>query len=782
MIHQRNQQQKRYRFHHSPRTHIMRKWVRSFDLLQRLLFLSLVVVVRIRIDNVTSVDVDFVDVTGEGDIISSGISSNDHNDGSDNKETDDPWDLISKFIQSNILFGSNINSKGSNNNNNEYDDATASSGVLDHIATSSSRTLPNENIWNSFRSSPNNDIDVDQEDSALLDTADTPDAPRQEANQQQQQQQINDIIKEGWNQFVQNLGSVPNPFTTNTGRQDDNNNEKDDTFSSQHRQNFHPNTGNHNRYDALTDLIESVSSAGHLQYNKNTKHLSIPDMIDVFWTTIQSVKQQLEGTFKSVLDLILPIVNPLKVYYFMLEQEIVHNPVYKRREHAYYTDVSVHTAIQISEGLYVSQLAYASDCTTIQKHLKLFQNNSWILINCTTTPQPLQPAHFLAIRQSTFESNVTWNYPMDSSRTTSNDASSTTSSSWTTMLWENIRDALNLTNMDNTRNNKNMELEAMLVICGTKDVADMMSDALLEPTPYGNSTHQGLAHSGIYQSALYIHDTYRDFLENLIQKTNRTKLKLWLIGHSLGGGTAALACLEFNKPYHHCTNHTANTGTNVTSSISTNLTKLVGDMNGKYVEQNTLQSIDAYALGFGTPAVLSREYAEAARSKVTTIINDADCVPRMSGATLVNFLLNVTASNHWISEAQIDVLHLKSILKEKSPFPEVWIDMVMTTIYDWIATSDLVNDTMKAKLAEKIVTPVLFPPGECIHIYRDGTSWQGVYYPCHNFNALEGVRYMVDDHLIPTGYYRGLLGYIRGIKNDMNWQFQPDLTEIPVSS
>jgi hypothetical protein len=41
---------------------------------------------------------------------------------------------------------------------------------------------------------------------------------------------------------------------------------------------------------------------------------------------------------------------------------------------------------------------------------------------------------------------------------------------------------------------------------------------------------------------------------------------------------------------------------------------------------------------------------------------------------------------------------------------------------------------------------------------------------------------MVDDHLIPTGYYRGLLGYIRSIKNDMNWQVVPDLTTIPVQS
>ena len=625
------------------------------------------------VDPVTSRDVVVLDVNGDGIL----AASDDQDD--DWKETDDdPWNVITKFIQTNLLtFDQNNNEKA-------------------------------------IKPPP----------------------------------QFPDVIQEGWNQLLQNLGSVSNPFTTTTTSNRNDDGGKDDASSSHHQ-------NHHHRYDALTELIESVSSTTNRPYHYR-KQLSIPDMIDLFWDTVQSVQKQLEGTFKSVLDMILPIVNPFKLFYYMLEQEMIHNAVLKRREHAFFPEVSVDTAIQLSEGLFVAKLAYVDDCTKIQEYLTSFHNNSWILINCTTQAQPFQPAHFLAIRNDQSTDGTKRNFPMHYMGRRSSDT--TTASSWTTMLWENIRDTLNLT-LD-----RPMELEAMLVICGTKDFADMMSDALLEPTPYGNATHAGLAHSGIFKSAQYIHSTYRDFLENLLQKSKRSKLKLWLIGHSLGGGTAALACLEFNKPYHQYANNT-------TSSSNSTSTGAIG-----------AASIDAYSLGFGTPAVLSLEYSEDARSKVTTIINDADCVPRMSGATLVNFLLNVSASNHWISEAQIDVQILNRMLKEKSPFPATLVDSVMSTIMNWIATSDVVNETMKAALAEKVATPVLFPPGECIHFYRDTTSWQGVYYPCRNFNALEGVRYMVDDHLIPTGYYRGLLGYIRGLKNDLNWQFQPDSAEIPDSS
>jgi hypothetical protein len=99
-----------------------------------------------------------------------------------------------------------------------------------------------------------------------------------------------------------------------------------------------------------------------------------------------------------------------------------------------------------------------------------------------------------------------------------------------------------------------------------------------------------------------------------------------------GAGSAALACLEFNRPVSNSTRKATNATFSVNGAIS--------HLNGT---NESVPLIDAYALGFGTPAILSQEISEQSRSKVTTVINDADCVPRMSGATMVNMWLEVVS-------------------------------------------------------------------------------------------------------------------------------------------
>ena len=70
-------------------------------------------------------------------------------------------------------------------------------------------------------------------------------------------------------------------------------------------------------------------------------------------------------------------------------------------------------------------------------------------------------------------------------------------------------------------------------------------------------------------------------------------MKLTVLGHSLGAGAAAIACIEFND-------------------------------NDK---------IDATCIGFGCPALLDVKQSEKWQDKIMTVISDADCVCRMSGAT-----------------------------------------------------------------------------------------------------------------------------------------------------
>jgi Lipase (class 3) len=461
------------------------------------------------------------------------------------------------------------------------------------------------------------------------------------------------------------------------------------------------------RDEFLTTLVGSATPMHQQQ------RIPFQQMVDLFWNTTKQVREQLELTFNGTVN--VAKLNPLQAYYYMLQQEAAKNSVYKRRQHAWMTALPEAVTVPMTDGLFLSQLAYANTCDDITTNLKKFHNNSWALLNCSVTGVPSRPAHFMAIRRV---SDPLKDQPEN--------------------LWERIMKGVN--------EEKNNLLEAVLVVRGTKQVADMMSDAMLEPADYRG----GKAHDGILQSAIWLHETYKDFLENLLQVTGHSTLKLWLVGHSLGAGTAALACMEFNRQ---------------------------GGANGT--------TIDASALGFGTPAVVSLELSEAARSTITTVIDDDDCVPRMSGATLVNAWLNASASDSWIDESQADIRQLMAVMKEKLPFPDL-TDKVMSGLLEWVAavgekTKAEQQDDSATKRKPTPVPQVLFPPGECVHLYRDGTGWQGVYMPCSYFDEIEAVLHMVSDHLIPSGYYRGLLGYIRGLKNDMNWRFEPDLIDLPVS-
>lgn len=56
--------------------------------------------------------------------------------------------------------------------------------------------------------------------------------------------------------------------------------------------------------------------------------------------------------------------------------------------------------------------------------------------------------------------------------------------------------------------------------------------------------------------------------------------------------------------------------------------------------------VSAQVIGFGCPAILSRPLSLATKRYVTTVIADADFIPRMSSATLVNLLLDVRSFDY----------------------------------------------------------------------------------------------------------------------------------------
>jgi hypothetical protein len=88
-------------------------------------------------------------------------------------------------------------------------------------------------------------------------------------------------------------------------------------------------------------------------------------------------------------------------------------------------------------------------------------------------------------------------------------------------------------------------IEIVLSIRGTKTVEDMLSDALLECTDYRG----GKAHDGVCASGISIVKKHTDLILRILEMSGREKVRLTLLGHSLGAGAASIACIEFNESH-----------------------------------------------------------------------------------------------------------------------------------------------------------------------------------------------------------------------------------------
>lgn len=83
---------------------------------------------------------------------------------------------------------------------------------------------------------------------------------------------------------------------------------------------------------------------------------------------------------------------------------------------------------------------------------------------------------------------------------------------------------------------------------------------------------------------------------------------------------------------------------------------------------------------------------------------------------------------------------------------------------------------------EKRMEQELFPPGRCVHFYRDGTGVSGSIVPCTFFDRLDVKRCMVLDHLFHSGYERIFLDIVRMKYQDHNFQFENPVTPLENSN
>lgn len=140
-------------------------------------------------------------------------------------------------------------------------------------------------------------------------------------------------------------------------------------------------------------------------------------------------------------------------------------------------------------------------------------------------------------------------------------------------------------------------LEILWCVRGTKTLEDALTDLLCDFVPYRG----GQAHSGVLEGGKHLSQKHKKLLLKLLDSSGKRKIKLTCVGHSLGAGCASIVGMELKED----------------------------------------PRFDVQVIGFGCPALLSKELSEQTQSYITTVVADDDCVPRLSGPSVVNALLNI---------------------------------------------------------------------------------------------------------------------------------------------
>lgn len=399
--------------------------------------------------------------------------------------------------------------------------------------------------------------------------------------------------------------------------------------------------------------------------------VGLTDVAEIAQKAVLKLEEQI-GDFLG--DEHLPAIVPSQLFFYLENQEEVKNPSHKRRKHRFYPGVDIKRVEDLNRKLRLGLLSYADTLDEIQQVLETNFNSE--LAFCAMESLPGKPSHFIAVKK-------------DQS------------------YWSNY-------------------LEVTLVVRGTKTITDVITDLLCEASPYRG----GYAHDGILESGQYLVKKHHNLLKKLCNLAGKKKVKLTLVGHSLGAGAASIAGIEFND--------------------------------------NDMYEVEVF--GFGCPALLSKDLSEKTKRFITTIVADDDCIPRMSTATMVNSVLDI-GSFDWIDYARRDVED--TVDQVKSSLPWLLTDGNKRNIMS-IVDELLPSRSSVPERSDKVMQPVLFPPGTCVHFYRDGFGVSGNYVPCTFFGELNFSRRMVHDHLIYTGYELIFLDLMRQFHEDHHFRFDID--------
>jgi len=413
-----------------------------------------------------------------------------------------------------------------------------------------------------------------------------------------------------------------------------------------------------------------------------------------FWEILNFVMEVKSIIEKNFEGLDTTNLTAQALWYFIEQKEEERNPSWKRRKHRFYSAPSTAELRNLREDLWLSDVAYLdgkADISDALFDLKSYArrkfnfedyaksgfaakfdilarkgysdsdtDKEWTLLQSVPSSLPGKPAHFLALK---------------------------------------------------TSSSQNHGIDLALVVRGTKQLNDVWSDALAETVDF----HGGKAHAGCVKAGRWLVDRYGDFILKMMDGPFRVKVRL--IGHSLGAGVAATTAMELRS--------------------NPKIEKMLCD--GKV-------SIDV--VGFGCPAIVSNEIASKSEEFVITVINDDDVIPRTSIAALRNFVFDVSAFD-WTNRAEEDIQDALVALRARSPSAlSKFVDLGSKKIAQEVCSK--IAESRRLMGAEnQRISPVLYPPGRCLHLYRNGwQTYNCAWTPFSSFDEIPPSMSLLDDHLV----------------------------------
>ncbi|GJM99623.1 hypothetical protein PR202_ga16743 [Eleusine coracana subsp. coracana] len=237
--------------------------------------------------------------------------------------------------------------------------------------------------------------------------------------------------------------------------------------------------------------------------------------------------------------------------------------------------------------------------------------------------------------------------------------------------------------------------------------------------------------------------TVYDLVTDLIALSDKKDYKLRLVGHSLGGASAALLAIMLRK---------------------------------KSKEELGFSPDIISAVGYGTPPCVSREVAESCASYVSTVVLQDDIIPRLSAASLARLRTEILKTD-WVSvlekedwkhivdivtNAKLVVSSIQDVARKLGDYAKF-----VTVSSGSDAAKDPgrpTNSTEVTSLSKKdeFVPEDLFLPGTLYYLQRDVenidgvddesyTLWRGD--PGENFQRILLSGNLISDHKCESIYY-----------------------------